>query len=59
VEPLRKLVARVRGHYLLGSAMDIDMGERLLEVEVPKDQGEGTMRCYVPCRFRFPILART
>ncbi|OCF75822.1 NADH dehydrogenase [Kwoniella mangroviensis CBS 8886] len=48
VEPLRKLIARVRGHYLMGSAMDIDMAERLLEVEVPKDGGEGTMRCYVP-----------
>ncbi|KAI9637628.1 putative 64 kDa mitochondrial NADH dehydrogenase [Dioszegia hungarica] len=48
VEPLRKIVARVRGHFLLGSAVDIDMGERLLEVEVPHDQGEGTTRCYVP-----------
>ncbi|WWC90551.1 uncharacterized protein L201_005487 [Kwoniella dendrophila CBS 6074] len=48
VEPLRKLIARVRGHYLMGSAEDIDMAERLLEVEVPKDGGEGTMRCYVP-----------
>jgi NADH dehydrogenase len=50
VEPLRKIVARVRGHFLLGSAVDIDMGERLLEVEVPHDQGEGTTRCYVPCK---------
>jgi NADH dehydrogenase len=49
VEPLRKLVARVRGHYLMGTAVDLDMSERLLEVEVPSDQGEGTMRAYVPC----------
>ncbi|WWC71381.1 uncharacterized protein I206_105336 [Kwoniella pini CBS 10737] len=48
VEPLRKIIARVRGHYLMASAVDIDMAERLLEVEVPKDGGEGTMRCYVP-----------
>ncbi|WWD19232.1 hypothetical protein CI109_103690 [Kwoniella shandongensis] len=48
VEPLRKLIARVRGHYLMGSAMDLDMAERLVEVEVPKDGGDGTMRCYVP-----------
>lgn len=48
VEPLRKLVARVRGHYLMGTAVDLDMSERLLEVEVPSDQGEGTMRAYVP-----------
>ena len=49
VEPLRKIVARVRGHYLMGTAVDLDMSERLLEVEVPSDQGEGTMRAYVPC----------
>ncbi|WVQ79734.1 hypothetical protein IAT38_001834 [Cryptococcus sp. DSM 104549] len=49
VEPLRKLVARVRGHYLMGAAVDLDMAERLLEVEVPKEGGvEGTTRCYVP-----------
>ena len=49
VEPLRKLVARVRGHYLMGSAVDLDMAERLLEVEMPRDQGGATTRCYVPC----------
>jgi len=49
VEPLRKLVARVRGHYLMGSAVDLDMSERLVEVEVPSDQGTGTIRAYVPC----------
>lgn len=50
VEPIRKIIARVRGHYLMGSAMDLDMAERLVEVEVPSDQGEGTKRCYVPCK---------
>ena len=49
VEPIRKLIARVRGHYLMGSAVDLDMSEKLLEVEVPADQGTGTKRCYVPC----------
>ncbi|WRT68582.1 uncharacterized protein IL334_005560 [Kwoniella shivajii] len=48
VEPLRKIIARVRGHYLMGSAEDLDMTERLVEVEVPKEGGTGTMRCYVP-----------
>ncbi|KAK4686435.1 NADH:quinone reductase (non-electrogenic), partial [Tremellales sp. Uapishka_1] len=48
VEPLRKLIARVRGHYLMAAAVDIDMAERLLEVEVPADQGEGTTRAYIP-----------
>ncbi len=49
MEPLRKTIARVRGHYIMGSAVDLDMAERLVEVEVPRDQGEGTTRCYVPC----------
>ncbi|OCF39117.1 NADH dehydrogenase [Kwoniella heveanensis CBS 569] len=49
VEPIRKLIARVRGHYLMGAAMDLDMAERLVEVEVPKQGEEGaTTRCYVP-----------
>nr|ODN86152.1 NADH dehydrogenase [Cryptococcus depauperatus CBS 7841] len=48
VEPIRKLIARVRGHYLMGSAVDLDMTERLVEVEVPKDDGTGKTRCYVP-----------
>jgi len=51
VEPIRKLIARVRGHYLMGSAVDIDMAERLVEVEVPADQGTGTKRAYVPCEW--------
>lgn len=35
----------------MGTAVDLDMSERLLEVEVPSDQGEGTMRAYVPCEY--------
>lgn len=34
----------------MGSAVDLDMAERLVEVEVPGDQGEGTKRAYVPCK---------
>jgi hypothetical protein len=49
VEPLRKLAARVRGHYVMGAAVDLDMAERLVEVEVPSDQGTGTTNCYIPC----------
>lgn len=48
VEPLRKLIARVHGHFLNGTAVDVVMGERLLEVEVPNPGGDGTMRAYVP-----------
>jgi NADH dehydrogenase FAD-containing subunit len=33
----------------MGSAVDLDMSERLVEVEVPSDQGTGTCRAYVPC----------
>ena len=33
VEPIRKLAARVHGHYIKGKAVDIDMSDRLLEVE--------------------------
>jgi len=33
----------------MGSAVDLDMSERLVEVEVPSDQGTGTSRAYVPC----------
>jgi hypothetical protein len=33
----------------MGSAVDLDMSERLVEVEVPADQGTGTKRAYVPC----------
>ena len=37
----------------MGSAVDLDMAERLLEVEMPRDQGDGTTRCYVPCEDAF------
>jgi hypothetical protein len=33
IEPLRKLVARVKGHYLQAFAVDVDFGERLVEVK--------------------------
>ncbi|GAA5934835.1 hypothetical protein JCM1841_000268, partial [Sporobolomyces salmonicolor] len=32
VEPLRKIIARVSGHFLQGRAVDVDFSERLLEV---------------------------
>ncbi|KAI5481020.1 NADH-ubiquinone oxidoreductase 64 kDa subunit [Pseudohyphozyma bogoriensis] len=33
VEPLRKIIARVSGHFLQAKAVDIDFSERLLEVQ--------------------------
>jgi len=34
VEPIRKIIARLRGHFIQGKAVDIDMKGRLLEVEI-------------------------
>ncbi|KAJ4478506.1 pyridine nucleotide-disulfide oxidoreductase-domain-containing protein [Lentinula aciculospora] len=33
IEPLRKIVARLRGHFVNGKAIDVDFGQRLIEVE--------------------------
>jgi NADH dehydrogenase FAD-containing subunit len=35
VEPIRKVIARVHGHYIQAKAVDIDMSERLIEVTSP------------------------
>lgn len=37
VEPIRKIIARLRGHFIQGKAVDIDMKGRLLEVEIMTD----------------------
>lgn len=37
IEPIRKIIARLRGHYVQGKAIDIDMKGRLLEVEIVTD----------------------
>ncbi|KAG8833379.1 hypothetical protein FRC17_010775 [Serendipita sp. 399] len=47
VEPLRKIIARVRGHFLNGYAVDLVMGEQLLEVETVESDGT-KKRLYVP-----------
>jgi len=47
IEPIRKIVARVRGHFITGKAVDCAIGERLLEVETTMP--DGTKRSlYVP-----------
>jgi NADH dehydrogenase len=48
VEPLRKLVSRVRGHFVYGAAVDVEMNERLVEIEITNPHGEGTIHAYVP-----------
>ncbi|KAG9041197.1 hypothetical protein FS842_002682 [Serendipita sp. 407] len=47
VEPLRKIIARVRGHFLNGYAVDLVMSEQLLEVETIESDGK-KKRLYVP-----------
>lgn len=39
VEPLRKIIAKVKGHYLQGYAVDVDLGSRLVEVS-PLEAGK-------------------
>src|ERR1700722_2677412 len=39
VEPIRKIIARLRGHFVQGKAVDICMSERLLEVETISANG--------------------
>ena len=43
MEPLRKIMARLKGHFIQGKAVDIVFDERLLEVETA-DKGH----IYVP-----------
>ena len=37
IEPIRKIIARLRGHFVHGKATDIVMRDRLLEVEITAD----------------------
>ncbi|KAG8733062.1 hypothetical protein FRC11_008943 [Ceratobasidium sp. 423] len=46
IEPLRKLVARVHGHFVCGKAVDVVLSEQLLEVETQHENGSGRM--YIP-----------
>lgn len=47
IEPLRKIIARLRGHFVYGKAVDLVMSERLLEVETISATGT-TERFYLP-----------
>lgn len=48
VEPIRKIIARLRGHFVQGKAVDLSMSEQLLEVETLSASGE-PCRIYIPC----------
>ncbi|SJL00799.1 related to NADH dehydrogenase (ubiquinone), 64 kD subunit, mitochondrial [Armillaria ostoyae] len=47
IEPIRKIIARLRGHFVQGKAVDLSMSEQLLEVETLSASGE-------PCRIYIP-----
>ena len=47
VEPIRKFLARLRGHFVQGKAVDIVMSERLLEVESNTSNGDKA-NFYIP-----------
>jgi NADH dehydrogenase len=55
VEPIRKIVARVKGHFLNAKAVDIDMSERLIEVSVPGN-AENFYVPYVPLSLKGRIV---
>ncbi|KAG5722144.1 hypothetical protein E4T56_gene7053 [Termitomyces sp. T112] len=47
IEPIRKIIARLRGHFVQGKAVDLVMKERLLEVETMTPDGK-TANVYIP-----------
>ncbi|OAX41706.1 nucleotide-binding domain-containing protein [Rhizopogon vinicolor AM-OR11-026] len=47
VEPIRKIIARLRGHFIVAKAVDLVMSERLLELETLTATGE-SQRVYLP-----------
>ncbi|KAG6814599.1 hypothetical protein H0H92_000128 [Tricholoma furcatifolium] len=47
IEPIRKIIARLRGHFVQGKAVDIVMKDRLLEVETLTPEGKHTS-IYIP-----------
>ncbi|KAF8912020.1 mitochondrial NADH dehydrogenase [Gymnopilus junonius] len=47
VEPVRKILARLRGHFVNGKAVDVVMSQRLVEIETIAADGRPT-RFYIP-----------
>ncbi|KZV92890.1 nucleotide-binding domain-containing protein [Exidia glandulosa HHB12029] len=47
MESIRKLLARVHGHYIMGTAVDVAFNDRLLEITTPGPDGQ-TRNIYVP-----------
>ena len=47
VEPVRRIVSRLKGHFLKGSAVDVDFSEKLVEIAATSPTGE-ISSFYVP-----------
>ncbi|KAF8891236.1 nucleotide-binding domain-containing protein [Infundibulicybe gibba] len=47
IEPIRKIIARLRGHFIQAKAIDLVMSERLIEVEYTMSNGQ-KQNIYVP-----------
>ncbi|KAJ7286128.1 hypothetical protein C8J57DRAFT_1286800 [Mycena rebaudengoi] len=47
IEPIRKVIARLRGHFVQGKAVDFVMSERLVEVETTAADGKKS-NFYIP-----------
>ncbi|KAF7322483.1 hypothetical protein HMN09_00026700 [Mycena chlorophos] len=47
IEPVRKILARLRGHFVHGKAVDLVLSERLIEIETTSADGK-TSNLYVP-----------
>ena len=47
VEPIRKIVKRVKGHFLKASAVDVDFSEKLVEISAIETGGK-EQRMYLP-----------
>lgn len=40
VEPVRRIIARIQGHFIKGTAEDVDFSHKLVEVSAPGPNGE-------------------
>jgi hypothetical protein len=49
IEPIRKIIARLRGHFVQGKAVDLCMSERLIEVETASTTNGDKTNVYIPC----------
>ena len=47
VEPVRRIISRVKGHFLKGAAVDVDFSHKLVEIASTAPNGE-EVRYYIP-----------